>query len=116
VRDRRLLGVWKSDARRTPRELRARRDIPATTRRVFEPLFGKVEYRFTAARCWTTLDGHTWSEPYVVVAKDDSSVATVSPDGRGVDTTTHIHFCEDAVFWVHVGSGKFREFFRRVGP
>jgi hypothetical protein len=51
----------------------------------------------------------------VVVAKDATSVATVSRDRVGGESITHIHF-EEARFWIHVGSGLFREFFQRVEP
>ena len=115
MRDKRLLGTWKSDARRTLSDLRARRDIPAATRKVLEPLFGKLELRFTPTRCWHTLDGYTACEPYIIVAKDESSVATVSRVLE-TDAITHIHFIEEDVFWIHVGTGKFREFFSRVAP
>ena len=45
--DSRLLGVWRSDARRTRLELAARRDIPARSRPSLARLFGKMELRFT---------------------------------------------------------------------
>ena len=54
------------------------------------------------------LNGHTESAPYKVVAKDATSVATIS-----AGTISHIHF-EGTRFWILVGSGKFREYFRRV--
>jgi hypothetical protein len=69
-----------------------------------------VEYRFTKSSCHTTLKDYTDKTPYVVVARDATSVAIVSRN-----TITHIHF-EDGWFWVFVGTGKFREYFRRVGP
>jgi hypothetical protein len=74
-------------------------------------LFGKVELKFTKSRCYSTLNGHTASTPYVVVAKDETSVATVSSG-----TISHIHFEGTTSLWLSVGSGRFREFFRRVGP
>jgi hypothetical protein len=54
------------------------------------------------------LHGHTESAVYKVVAKDDSSLAIVS-DGKII----HIHF-EGTQFWIVVGTGRFREYFRRV--
>jgi hypothetical protein len=78
-------------------------------------MFGKLGLRFTRTRCYSTLDGSTSSAPYVVVAKDSSSVATVSRDVLGEDTISHMHF-EGSRFWIHVGSGLFREFFKRVDP
>ena len=110
MRDSRLLGMWRSDSRRTLRDLRARRDISPKAQRVIGALFGKLELRFTSTRCYSTLDGSTSSAPYVVVAKDSSSVATVSDE-----TISHIHF-EGSRFWINVGSGLFREFFKRIEP
>jgi hypothetical protein len=113
--DARLLGVWRSDASRTVRELRARRDISPKAKRGLSKLFGKVELTFTRTRCHMTLDGETETVRYVVVAKDSSSVATVNRDVMGKNVISHIHF-EGSRFWINVGIGRFREFFKRVGP
>ena len=116
MRDSRLLGVWRSDARRTLRDLRARRDIPLKTQRAIGGVLGRLELRFTRTRCYETFDGSTSSVPYVVVAKDSSSVATVSRDLLlDEETISHLHF-EGSRFWINVGSGMFREFFKRVEP
>ena len=108
MNDARLLGRWRSDAMRTRKELAARRDIPARAKRTLAKLFGKLELRFTKSHCHSTLDGHTVSRQYAVLAKDDSSAATLSEG-----TISHIHF-EKNHLWIHVGTGKFREYFRRV--
>jgi hypothetical protein len=106
--DTRILGRWRSDAARTRRELDARVDIAARSRRGLSKLFGRVELRFTRSRCHSTLDGQTIESAYEIVAKDETSVAIVS-EGR----ISHIHF-EGPRFWILVGSGRFREYFRRV--
>ena len=108
MNDTRILGCWRSDASRTGKELRSRLDIPTGSRRRLSKLFGKLELRFTKTRCYSMLNGHTESAPYKVVAKDATSVATIS-----AGTISHIHF-EGTRFWILVGSGKFREYFRRV--
>jgi hypothetical protein len=90
--------------------LAARRDIPVGARRRLEKLFGTLELRFTKSRCYSTLNGCTESAAYVVVAKDAASVATLS-----AGTIKHIHF-EGRWFWILVGAGTFREYFRRVRP
>jgi len=110
-------GRGGSDARRTRRELIARRDLSATAKRVLGRLFGKMELRFTRNRCYSSLNGQTDSAAYAVVAKDASSVAIVSPDlATGKDSVRHIHFVGDSHFWINVGTGVFREFFQRVQP
>jgi hypothetical protein len=108
--DTRLLGFWRSDGARTRKELAARRDIPPQARLFLGKLFGKLELRFTRTRCYTRLKGHTGSASYTVLAKDSSSVATMSED-----VISHFHF-EGSHFWIHVGKGTFREFFKRVTP
>jgi len=64
----------------------------------------------------STLYGDTRSEPYRVVAKDADSVAIVHRNVLGDEIVTHVHFNGAAVFWIPVGTGLFREFFRRVEP
>lgn len=83
---------------------------------------GKLQLRFTRNRCYATLKGRTDVSVYRVLAKDSSSVAIVTASQlpgvsgrRGVDVRiSHLHF-EEGRYWVHVGNGKFREFFKRVG-
>jgi hypothetical protein len=114
MHDTRLLGRWRSDATRTARDLTARRDIPAQQKAALRRLFGKMELRYTRKRCYSTLDGHTQSVPYQVVAKDPSSVAIVSYDLLlEQPTISHLHF-DGSHMWVPVGTGLFREFFKRV--
>ena len=110
MNDTRLLGHWRSDAAKTRRELAARRDIPTAVKRRLGQLFGKVELTFTKSQCHSKLNGSVDSLPYVVVAKDATSVATVS-----AGTISHFHF-EGGRLWILVGAGKFREYFRRVRP
>jgi hypothetical protein len=112
--DTRLLGRWRSDARRTGQDLAARRDISATQKRWLRGLFGRLELRYTRNRCYATLDGRTEGFPYSVVAKDSSSVAVVSYDAQLEGATiSHLHF-DGSHMWVAVGTGMFREFFKRV--
>jgi hypothetical protein len=111
--DRRLLGSWRSDRRKTAREITSRKDIPPNQRLL--SIFGKLELRYTRARCYSTLDGHTEVGHYRVVAKNSSSVVTVGTSSlTGEEAIYHIHF-EGNYYWISLG--KFREYFRRVkGP
>jgi hypothetical protein len=112
--DPRLVGAWRSDAKRTGRELAARRDVPAQSKKGLQLLLGKLELRFTRTRCYATLKGHTESSSYRVVAKDSSSVAIVSYDSLlEAEVISHLHF-DGSHVWVSVGTGLFREFFKRV--
>ena len=97
------------------RELRQRRDFSPKALRVLAGIFGKLELRFTRTRCYSTFDVNTKSNSYVVVAKDRSSVVIRSPDLlTGESRITHMHF-DGAHFWVNVGTGAVREFFKRLG-
>ncbi len=112
MNDSRLLGTWRSDARKTDREIAARRDIPASRRVRLRQLFGKLVLRYTKSRCYATLGGETEVNRYSVVAKDQSSVAVVYVDSiDGTETVSHIHF-EGRYCWICLGS--IREYFRRI--
>jgi hypothetical protein len=114
MRDTRLLGVWRSDARRTGREIEARNDIPPPRAKKLKKLFGKLEIRFTSTHCYSTLDGFTEVRRYKVLAKDHASVAILGANTLdGESTISHIHF-EGKHFWVTIGNGLLREFFKRI--
>jgi hypothetical protein len=115
MQDSRLWGIWRSDARRTAREIAARKDIGASSR--LKKLFGRLELKYTRTRCYATFDGHMEVLRYKVVAKDSNSVVIVSeppadsPLG-GDPVLTHIHF-EGPHYWINLPAGPLREFFRR---
>src|SRR5258706_9411560 len=76
--DPRLIGTWRSDARKTFREIAARRDIPASKKSKLRRLFGKLELRYTRTHCHARLGSFVSVTRYTVVAKDSFSVAIVS--------------------------------------
>ena len=113
LRDRRLWGTWRSDARRTGREIAARNDIPEAQKRNLKKLFGKLQIKYTQTRAQATLNGHTEIWSYTVVGKDSTSVVILSSTGCEKESRlTHIHF-EEPFFWISLGNGRIREFFRR---
>lgn len=110
--DSRLLGTWQSDARRTARDISARRDIAASKKPRLRRLFGKLVLRYTKSRCYATLDGQTEVSRYVVVARDRSSVAVVMAHPvTGEQVISHIHF-ESRFYWISLGP--IREYFRKT--
>jgi hypothetical protein len=113
--DSRLIGTWRSDGRRTLQEIAARRDIPATQRRKLARFFGKLELRYTRTKCYARMETHASASGYLVLAKDASSVAILSSNSFAGEQIHHIHF-EGPYYWILLGSGKVREFFRRVKP
>ena len=60
------------------------------------------------------LNGLTQVQRYQVVARDNASVAILIEGGtdRG-PTISHIHF-EGNYFWISIGNGRLREFFRKT--
>jgi hypothetical protein len=115
MEDSRLIGTWRSDARRTSLDVAARRDISAAKQKKLLRLFGKLEVRYTPTHCYSTLNGQVTADRYRVVAKDSSSVALVMSNPIAGEQIVHVHF-EGNRYWIVLGSGRMREFFKRVSP
>ncbi|MET0551882.1 MAG: hypothetical protein ABW221_02520 [Vicinamibacteria bacterium] len=113
MHDRRLLGTWKSDRRRTMREVNARTDFSAKAKDFLGGVFGHLVLRYTRTRCHSTFRGAADWSSYRVVARDAYGLLLVSshPDERE-ERLFHIHFEGEDTYWVSQGS--FREFFRRI--
>jgi hypothetical protein len=119
--DKRLIGTWRSDYDRTTAEIAARGDISEERRNKLSSLVGKLELSYTKWRWCSTLDERTGCGWYRVVAKDEESAVIVSysrtqfVDGtrQSIRTIHHIHFDGDS-YWLTLGSGNVREFFRHV--
>ncbi len=118
--DKRLIGTWKSNTRRTMREIRNHRHIPEEDHKKLRSLFGKLQIRYTKTRAYITdVDGSKSVEPYTVVAKDLTSVAILAPDvfDEEEQEIAHIHFDGD-YYWVLMpewsNTACVREYFRRV--
>ncbi|HEV8067803.1 MAG TPA: hypothetical protein VGP76_08695 [Planctomycetaceae bacterium] len=115
--ERRLLGTWRSDRRRT---LQFYKPGPQSTHKghgKFKSIFGKLIVRWTARRCYfefdgTRFDGERWSEPYEVVATDETSVVVRTAGVDGAPVLSQIHF-EGDYYWIAV-SGFLCEYFRRI--
>ena len=115
--DSRLLGTWRSDARKTTLDIATRRDLKsAKDKRKYKKLlslFGKLELRYTRTHCHSRLGAHESVYPYTVVAKDEYSVALLSSQSLVGKQISHIHF-EGEYYWIYLGSGGLREFFKHV--
>jgi hypothetical protein len=109
------MGVWRSDARRTSLDVAAWRDISTAKQKKLLKLFGKLELRYTQTHCYSTLNGQVTASRYRVVAKDSSSVALVVSNALAGEQIVHLHF-EGSHYWIVLGSGRMREFFKRVSP
>lgn len=115
--DRRLFGRWRSDAERTLAEWPFKPDQSDASRERVAGIFGKLEVTYSRWRWRSTFDGqrsHGW---YRVLAKDRHStmIETLANDEVTGWTRTlfHVHF-DDECYWITLGNGSVREFFRRV--
>jgi hypothetical protein len=110
--DRRLQGTWRSDRRRTFRFYKPGPRSTVEGQRKFRSIFGKLIVRWTARRChleWdgTRFDGERSSQPYEVVASDETSVIV-----RSGGVLRQIHFDGD-YYWIAIDGG-LCEYFRRI--
>jgi hypothetical protein len=119
--DKRLIGTWRSDKRRTAREIRARRDIPAGKRRTqLVSIFGKLTLRYTRSKCYTEFNGTKEVRPLRIVAKDSGGVVVLGTTPlSNQDLIYHIRFeapsgpsDKPQYYWISLG--QFREYFRRL--
>jgi hypothetical protein len=115
MKDSRLIGTWRSDGRKTANEIAVRCDIPASKKLKLRRFFGRLELRYTESRCYSRLGDYVSVNRYAVVAKDAWSVALVLFNPISGTQIVHIHFKGDR-YWITLGSGRMREFFKRVGP
>jgi hypothetical protein len=113
--DSRLIGTWRSEGRKTAIEIAARRDIPVSKKKKLRRFFGKLEVRYTETHCYLQLSDYVSASRYKVVAKDASSVALIVDNPIAGKQISHIHF-EGNHYWITLGSGRMREFFKRVSP
>lgn len=88
--DRRLLGTWRSDLRRTAKDIGARRDISLARRRKIVPIFGRLVLRYTRTRCYSTFRGDHHVRTYKVLARTADSVVTRST-ALGLEQDVDVH-------------------------
>ena len=105
--DRRLLGTWKSDRKRTFEGHLWPATATPTIQRRYRAIFGKLVVRWTPKRTTSELDGLRETNTYQVLASDIDSVA-VLVDG----SIYHIHFDGDEYYYLNLG--RTMEYFRRV--
>jgi hypothetical protein len=133
--DKRLLGTWKSDKRRTFLEWNWKKNSSPKRKARVKSLFGKWEFTYTRTKV-ISLNRHLsceWSRCYRILGVDDSCVAIVlfgelefkHPSkywAEGLEilrefsskpTIKVIHF-EKKHAWVSFGNGKNREFFTKM--
>ena len=114
--DPRLLGVWRSDRRRTFKHFKPKANCPPSSLRKLKSIFGKLVVKWERGVFHAELDGYCAATSYVVLASDAVSVVIRSMDTLiGEERIQHIHF-EGDYYWIALRSGRICEFFRRVQP
>jgi hypothetical protein len=134
--DKRLLGTWKSDKRRTFAEWNWKRNTSPKKKAKLKAFFGKQEITYTRTKVITVLPHRKseWARRYAVLATDDTSVAIVqfgkinfknrqkyNPENlKMVDEIfgskpriQQINFDKN-YFWFLLGNGRNREYFRKI--
>jgi hypothetical protein len=110
--DKRLLGTWKSDRRKTMAEWNWPKGYPTQKRKKVAAMFGKLTIRYTRTRIYSEFEDLRESDSYQVVAADSDSVAIVCWSSLLKENRIwHLHF-EGDFFWIAIGP--CREWFKRV--
>jgi hypothetical protein len=130
--DKRLLGTWKSDARRTLKDWRWKKSLSPKRIKKCKTIFGKSEAIFTKTKVISRLSHRNWESVrrYAVLGADKNSVAIIEfgeleiknrkkyepltlefVEELSQPRITHIHFVDD-YYWISYG--KNREFFRKI--
>jgi len=133
--DKRLLGVWKSDKRRTFAEWNWKTRTPPWKKARLKSFFGKAEITYTRNMVHSKLPHRNFehARQYTILGLDETSVAEVEFGelqiknrhkywGEGLKIIKehfskpeikHIHFDKD-YFWILIGTGKHREFYQKI--
>lgn len=134
--DKRLLGKWKSDKRKTFLDWHWRKNASSKRKEKLKSFFGNLILTFTRTRIIYDLPYRHWqrSRRYVILGVDETSVAIIVlekpkimkrdkysraglqivEDFWSKPEIQHIHF-EKNWFWISIGIGRNREFFRKLG-
>jgi hypothetical protein len=127
-----LLGVWRSDKRKTLQTLHRYHCLPEAKKRKLGALFGKLQLRYTGKYLYCKLGDFEYKERYDVVAEDEESIVVrIYSDGikNRIDDYSvkcvpelftprlqQIHFRRHRgrrYYWI--GLGKYCEWFQRQG-
>lgn len=134
--DRRLLGKWRSDAKKTMQFNREHARLEAGQIDALEQIFGKLTLEITKTHFYAELpaqsitrngetielDATRQTVPYTVIGRTSEAVATKTTyqDPDQLDELAIWHFEGDSM-WTYVGDSPFgwlhvREYFTKEGP
>lgn len=115
--DRRLIGTWKSDRRRTFQNLKPPSNASPQRlkgRKRFKAFFGKLVIRWGRGTMYTELNGYRDSVKYQIIARDSKSIVVQFRSALFDEMEfQQIHFDGDDHYWVGIGGG-LMECFTRV--
>lgn len=125
-----LLGVWKSDKRKTLQTLHRYHCLAGARKRKLGGLFGKLQLRYTRKYVYSKLGNFEYRERYDVVVENETSIVLrIHCDGlkRQLDgwlvssmpeifkpALQHLHFENNRgrqYYWI--GLGKYCEWFQK---
>lgn len=109
--DRRLLGEWKSDRRRTMAEWKWPPRTSARKKKFVASLFGHLKLRYTQRFLYSDYKGTKSREPYEILGSDSSSVAIAVDSALYEETRIYQMNFADGGYWISLG--RQREWFRR---
>ncbi len=109
--DRRLLGHWKSDRRRTMAEWKWPPRTSIKKKRFATSLFGHLKLRYTPRFVYSDYKGMKSREPYEVLGSDSFSVAIATGEPVTGEVRIYQMNFEDGGYWISLG--RQREWFRR---
>jgi len=110
----RLIGIWKSDRRRTFQQWKPQQHSTPQSLRKFKAMFGKLTLHYRPRTFISTYDGHQERQRYEVVARDSVSVVIRHFD-KLADEPRLSQICfEGDDSYVLLTQWGFLEWFRRV--
>lgn len=112
--DKRLLGTWRTDRRRTVAEWHFAKRLAPRRRRKFLAIFGKLRLTYTPTRIRGVYGDYRYIQRYEVLATDSDTVAIRYEDKQvtGQWRIQHIHFEKGDHYWIALGGN--REWFKRI--
>jgi len=111
--DKRLLGTWQCDVRRTMKEVRNRREFKEIDYKGMRFLFSKWSMKYTRKKIYCYHNGKLISSSnYTVLGKDSESVAVLEKDYKGLEdvqefveegSISQINFFDNNHYWINFG-------------
>ena len=110
--DRRLIGTWRSDRKKTFSDWVWPGKRSTKSKERFKALFGHLEIRYTARWCSVELKGSKSKWPYHVLAINYNSVVIAKLDTATNEEQFSILTFEGDWYWIPLGQN--REWFRKI--